>query len=438
MRRLLACALMLASRNTIAAVAVSLAWAGAAHPQDASWPQWGGPDRNFIVESGPLAESWPEDGPPVVWSRPLGTGHSSIVSDGERLYTMYRVGNGREKAGPWEAEEIVVALDPVSGETLWEHVYASEHADFNFGAGPHATPLVAGGRVFTAGTNKQLYALDARTGAVVWNHDLIDEYDAPPLLMRAVVKAGYGGSPVAFGGNVIVTAGGPGQSVMAFRQSDGALAWASGDFLVSPTPPVLTEVSGEAQLVVVGGGTINGLDPNDGTMLWSFPHDPGNDLNIGMPFVGADDLLIMSTAYESGSRALRLTRSEGGTTAEEAWFTSRTRFMFLNAVRVGDHLYGTTGDFGPSFLTALNVHTGEPAWRHRGFSRASLLFADGKAIVLDEDGDLAIAHLSPDEATVLAEAKIFDTTTWTAPSLVGTILYARDREKAVAVDLGVQ
>jgi hypothetical protein len=38
--------------------------------------------------------------------------------------------------------------------------------------------------------------------------------------------------------------------------------------------------------------------------------------------------------------------------------------------------------------------------------------------------------------TVLAEARIFDTVSWTVPTLVGTRLYARDREKVVALDLG--
>ena len=76
------------------------------------------------------------------------------------------------------------------------------------------------------------------------------------------------------------------------------------------------------------------------------------------------------------------------------------------------------------------------AWQHRGFARASIIYADGKAILLDEDGDLAIAKLSPEEVTVLSRAKIFETTSWSAPSLVGTILYARDRETIVALDLG--
>jgi hypothetical protein len=82
------------------------------------------------------------------------------------------------------------------------------------------------------------------------------------------------------------------------------------------------------------------------------------------------------------------------------------------------------------------VRPGEIAWQERGFGRSSLILADGKAILIDEDGDLALLRLSPAGMTVLAQARIFETTAWTAPSLVGTTLYARDREKIVALDLG--
>ncbi|MGH9319112.1 MAG: hypothetical protein ACRD3V_04400, partial [Vicinamibacteria bacterium] len=107
-----------------------------------AWPQWGGPDRNFIVDATGLAEKWPEAGPPVIWSRPLGTGHSAIVADRGRLFTMYRVGNGRAKEGPWNAEELVIALDAATGKTIWVYKYPSKIEDFSFGAGPHSTPLV--------------------------------------------------------------------------------------------------------------------------------------------------------------------------------------------------------------------------------------------------------------------------------------------------------
>jgi len=424
------------NRTAISALVLTVSL-GTASAEE-SWRQWGGPDRNFIVEATGLATSWPESGPPVLWSRPLGTGHSSILVDDGRLYTMYRLGNGQDRHGPYEAEERVVALDASTGETLWEHEYPSKIEDFNFGSGPHSTPLIVGDRLFTTGTNKQLYAFDTRTGDILWSHDLTRDFGSPTLLIRPVVKAGYGCSPIAYEDNIICSVGGPGQSVMSFRQADGAVVWKSGDFLTSQVPPIFIEISGQTQLVVVGGGTINGLDPANGEILWSYPHDPGNDLNCSTPLWGPDNILVVSSAYKAGSRALHLRREDGATMPEEQWFTQRSRFMFLGAVRVGDHVYGTSGDFGPAFLTAVDVKTGKAAWQHRGFARASILYADGKAIILDEDGDLVLAELSPEKVNVLAEAKIFDTTSWSAPTLVGTTLYARDREKIVAIDLGTR
>jgi hypothetical protein len=222
---------------------------------------------------------------------------------------------------------------------------------------------------------------------------------------------------------------------MAFRQSDGAVVWKSGDFLTAAAAPVLITFEGEPQLVFLAGGTVSALDPATGRVLWSHPHDPGNDLNCATPLWGRDNILFVSSAYKAGSRAIQLKKQGSVTATEELWFTNRVRFMFLNPVRIGDFVYGTTGDFGPAFLTALNIKTGQAAWQHRGFGRASLLQAGDKTIIMDEDGDLAIARLTPDGATILSQARIFDTTTWTAPTLVGTTLYARDREKIVALNL---
>ena len=418
---------------------LSVAPIGSAVQAPAStWAQWGGPTRDFHTSSTGLAASWPASGPPILWTRPLGTGHSAIVVDDGRLFTMYRAGNGRVRRGPWSDEEVVAALDARTGATIWEHTYRARSGfeDFSFGAGPHATPLVVGDRVFTIGTTQQMFAFDKRSGKVLWSHDLIEEFRSPELLIRPQVKVGYGCSPIAFRDTIICSVGGPGQSVMAFRQSDGALVWKSGDFLTSSAAPILIGVAGRPQVVFLGGGAVTGLDPSTGAILWSHPHDPGNDLNCATPLFGPDNVLFMSSAYQAGSRAVQLTPRGDITEVDELWFTNRVRFMFLSAIRVGDFVYGTTGDFGPAFLTALDLRTGESAWQVRGFARASLLYADGKVIVLNEDGDLALARLTPTGADILARAKIFETTSWTAPTLVGTTLYARDREKIVALDLG--
>jgi outer membrane protein assembly factor BamB len=424
------------------AAAVLICWQAApATTQDSSagaqsWRQWGGPDRNFISDAVGVADSWPESGPPQIWSRPLGLGHSSIVAESGRLYTLYRPGAEITRRGPWESREIVIALEASTGRTLWEYDYPSEPLNFSFGAGPHATPLITGDLVVTVGTNKQLHALDKTTGRVVWSHDLVKEYGAPPTLIRPAVKAGYGSSPLAYKDTVILQVGGAGQAVMAFQLKDGAVAWKTGDFLTAEAPPILIDLAGQAQVVVFGGQSVNGLDPETGRVLWSHAHDTDGDMNNSTPVWGPDNILFITSAYNQGSRALRLTRTGAATHVEELWFTRRFRLMFSNAIRLGHHIYGTSGDFGPAFLGAVDVNTGEIAWQARGFGRSSLLHADGKVIILDEDGRLSLTRLSPSGHEVLAQAQIFGGTAWTVPTLVGTTLFARNRQQMVALELG--
>jgi hypothetical protein len=54
---------------------------------------------------------------------------------------------------------------------------------------------------------------------------------------------------------------------------------------------------------------------------------------------------------------------------------------------------------------------------------------------MDEDGDLVLTRMSPEGMEVLARTTLFETLSWTVPTLVGTKLYARDREKIVALEL---
>jgi hypothetical protein len=96
----------------------------------------------------------------------------------------------------------------------------------------------------------------------------------------------------------------------------------------------------------------------------------------------------------------------------------------------------SSGDFGPAFLTAINVKTGAIAWQDRAFARAQLLYADGKLIVLDEDGTLGLATVSAQGLKVLARAPILENVAWTPPTLVGKTLYVRDRKSIAAYDLG--
>ena len=404
----------------------------AAQAPGPAWPQWGGPDRNFVVESKGLASKWPAGGPKKLWSRALGEGHSSIASDGARLYTMYRP-VGMLAMVRRSQEEVVAALDATTGKTIWEHRYPSPTAgvDYSQGAGPHSTPLVTADRVFAAGSRKELFALNKANGQVVWSHDMIKEYGA------SEPGRGYACSPLLYGDAIIVSMGGPNQTLAAFHQRTGALIWKAGNVESSPASPLIIDVDGQKQLLYFGGNRIVGLDPATGKEYWSHPHKTDWGLNISTPlWFPSDHLLFASSAYGTGSRVLELHQAGGKTTATEKWFNNRMRVHIGTAIRIGSTIVASSGDFGPAFITAVDIGSGKVVWQDRTFARAQLLYADSKLLILDEDGNLGLATASPTGLQVLAKAPVLEHLAWTPPTLVGTKLYVRDRKNIAAFDLG--
>lgn len=394
-------------------------WANA---QSADWAQWGGPQRNFKSPATGLATSWPKGGPRKLWSRSLGDGYSGLAVAGSQVFTLYRKG----------AQEVVVALDSATGKTLWEYSYDApfwKEQDMSNGPGPHATPLVVGPLVFTTGATGKLHGLNKQTGKPVWMHDLFKEFNG------TVRVNGYSCSPLAYKNSVIVSVGGPGHALMAFNQKDGTVLWQKQDFKNSTSSPILINIDGQEQLVAFLWGELIGVDPNNGELLWQQPHETDYGLNTMTPVWGEDNLLFVSAGYNGGSRVLKLTRNGGKTNVEEVWFHRLMRVHFGNCIRLGDFIYGSSGDFGPAPFTALNVKTGKVVWRDRSVPRASFLLAEGRFILLDEDGTLVLATPMPEGLKLHAKAAVLSSNAWTVPALAGTTLYLRDRKIILALEL---
>jgi outer membrane protein assembly factor BamB len=388
-----------------------------------AWLQWGGPSRDFKVTAQGIKENWSSGAPKQLWSRPLGEGHSAILVEQGKLYTMYGAGN----------REVIISLDAATGKTIWEFPYDAETSglDLSRGKGPHSTPLIVGDLIYAIGVKGMMHALDKNNGRMVWKHDLWSEYGK-----HFDGSGGYSPSPVAYRNTMIVPVGGrPGQCLMAFDQRTGAVVWKNIDFTPAPTSPIIINVSGQDQIVHFGETEVYGADAGNGNLLWSHPHDR---FNISTPvWDPSDGLLFMSTVYgKSGSRVIRLARSGDRTTATQVWANNRVRIHFGDAVRVGDMVYGSSGELGPAFFTAVNVKDGTVAWRDRAFALASFLYADNKFVILDEDGELAIASPGQSGLRIHAKAPVMKKLAWTVPTLSGTKLYLRDRGIIMALDLG--
>lgn len=404
-----------------AAVGVMLLSAGPAALAESSWPSWGGEGQDFKCEVTGLAAAWPEGGPKKLWTRELGEGYSAIITDGQRLYTMYRK----------DGKETIIALEPKTGETLWETGYdltVKEGHIKQFGEGPRGTPMVDDTHVYAIGVAGTMTCIDKNSGSLVWKKELWDELEGTFL------NHGYSSSPFAYKDTVIALVGGEGHSIVAFNKSDGSIKWQKQDFGNSYCTPKLISIDGQDQLVCFMGGEIVGLDPNNGELKWSMEHENQWRQNCTLPIWTEDNVLVF-TSQGPGTKAVRLSREGDETKVEELWSTRKMRLHHSNAVHVGDYVYGFSGD-NVKFFMAVNVKTGELAWRERGFTTSSLVYGDGKFIVLDEDGNLILLTATPEAATVVAKVPMLERVAWTVPTLVGKTLYVRDQKNLVALDLG--
>jgi outer membrane protein assembly factor BamB len=246
---------------------------------------------------------------------------------------------------------------------------------------------------------------------------------------------GYSASPIVYGHTLIVTVGGPGHAIVAFDLNSGRIVWQKQDFKNSHSSPILIRVGGEDQLVALMDSIVVGINPKNGELLWSHPHETDGQRTASTPVWNGDQFLFISSAYSGGSRVIRLETQDGRTLATEVWAHKKMRVHHSNVVRIANYVYGSNGDFGPTPFTAVNVDSGEIAWRDRSFGKANTLVVGEKALVLDEDGQLAVATLTPQALQVHSKCKVLNSKAWTPPIVAGSTLLVRDQKEIAAFDL---
>ena len=410
---------------------------------EAQWPQWGGPNRNFMVETSGLADSWPDSGPRRLWDRKLGDGYSSVAYDTGVLYTMYR----KEQA---DENECTIALDAGTGKTIWEHKHPSPIPENGRRfPGPNTTPLISGERIYTIGRNAVMHCYNKEDGKILWKHDLVAEFGA------GIPGWGYSSSPIAYRDTVIVVLGRPedehgedspagdreqpppsaeGRSLIAFDQKTGSVVWRSQDFRFRFSSPIVINRGGQDQLIVLPHDDIVSVDPANGKLLWRHHLAEGSG-HVVTPVWNGDDLLFCAS-HEDG-RVVKLTQENGKTAPREVWASRKIALGLATPVRIGDLLVGSKGGRVP-LLLGVDIKTGERVWVRRGFAEATLVHGDGKVILLDGQGKLALTSATSEGLTVHSQWQIpkWSAQTYAAPTLVGTMLYVRDRTNIMAFDLG--
>jgi outer membrane protein assembly factor BamB len=392
-------------------------------PLEQNWRVWGGPQRDFLTTAKglfPPGDKWLSTPPRKVWERPLGDGYSPIAVEDGVLYTGYRRYDN----------DVIVALNAETGATIWEYAYAApfRNAYAAVAAGPYAMPQVIGDRVVTASAIGQVHSLDKKTGKPVWSFDVERQADGDRL------PHGYSSHALPYKDSLIVLAGGSGKGVLRLRQSDGGVVWQKLRFDNAYSSPLLIDVDGQPQVVLLVADRVIGIDPETGGQLWEHPHEPQYGIAVSTPVWAPGNVLFISAAYGVGARAFKLTRSGATTQIQQLWYHPRLQSHFGTVIRDGGFAYLSSGQ-SVGIMTGVELATGRVTWQARDFVKAQLLAADGRLIILDEDGNLGLGIATPEKFQAIAKWPMLSSVAWTPPTLAGDRLFLRDRKVIMALDL---
>jgi len=371
------------------------------------WPGWRGPARNGIsVESG---FDWSEfaRNPKVLWRSSVGKGFSSFAVMAGKCYTL---GNTNE-------QDTVYCFDAATGKIIWTHSYASAAQPLSYEGGPSATPVVDDDRVYTLSKWGDCICLEARTGRVIWTR----AFEAPPRTKDDYhVWWGFAGSPLVLSNCLILPVG---SGAAAVDKLTGSILWHNGPGRPGYSSPVAFRLNSRACFALLSGHEIIGARADTGEVLWKIPWRTTWDQNAADVLV-AEDKLFVSTGHGVGCALFDL----GAATPGQLWRNKNLKPELSSCVLWNDHVFGFDG----RRLACLDWKTGEAKWAAEDTLQGSIILADGKLIVLQENGELLVAEATGGSYQPVAKAQIMTGRCWTLPALANGRLFLRNAAGAVA------
>ncbi len=379
------------------------------------WPQYSGANGSREVTEPPSTFDWTSHPPKELWRHPVGDAWSSFSIVGHRLFTQ-------EQRGPLEC---VVSYDADSGVELWRHEDTARYETAQGGIGPRATPTVTEDAVFAVGATGILNALNPVTGEKIWQRNICTDAGSK------MIEWGMSGSPLIYENTVIVDAGGhENKAVIAYDRATGNIVWASGNHKAGYATPQLRTLGGTLQLLVFHGDGLQGLDPPNGTLLWEYPWTNQYKVNVAQPLL-FENQIFLSSGYDSGCVLIDPLQLKDGCPAE-VWPRNRNmKLKFNEAVQRGDHVYG----LDDGILACIDVNTGKRTWKGGRYRYGQILLWGDKLIVQAEAGYVAVVEAAPTEFRDVTRLEALHDRTWNMPMINRNRLYTRNASEAVCYEL---
>ena len=394
-----------------------------AHSAIASdWPQLLGPTRDAVYAGPALAQEWPKNGPPVVWSATLGDGYSSpVVGDG-KLIVCHRIGD----------ELIVDCLEAKTGAKQWAFKHAMKFQDgAYFDSGPRPTPAIKDGKVFVHNSDGYLVSLALADGKKLWSHHVKSQFKSSATWHGCV------SSPLVTDKAVILQVGGSNSAgVVAFSPATGEVLWKALDEKASASSPVLAQFDGKPQVLIATRSAFHGLDPDTGKDLWKYPTRKQSSGNVyaANPVVIGDQVLL-SGWYKLGALLLRVKNDQ----PQKLWHLDDALSTHYAAPVIHEgYAYGFHGHAwetsGPN-LRCIELATGKVMWEQPKNGSGTIIRAGHDLLILTEAGELQLAKADPKHFKIKSRFQVVGRTTRGYPAVADGFAYVRGPKKLVCLDL---
>lgn len=383
----------------------------------AEWPAFRGPSRDGRQPGVALSTEWNDDSVQEVWRVRVGPGWSSFALAGKRLFTQEQRGE----------EEAVVCYDAETGTERWAHKYESRFWEAVAGAGPRATPTIAGQMLYSQGAEGWLFAIDPVSGEVAWKRDLREDAGRDPPIW------GFSGSPLVVDDRVIVHAGGEeGKGLIAYERDSGDIAWTAPTGNDSYSSPQLSELDGRQCILILTNTGLTAVAPDDGTVLgeseWEY-----QGYRVVQPLKVGPSSVLLGTGMGAGTRRVDIALEGQQLISTEVWTSKRISPNYNDYVSHEGFLYG----FDNNVFACVDLEGGERRWKKGRYGNGQVLLLPdaSQLLVISESGELVLLSANPERLEELARWKVLDGKTWNHPVLVGNRVYVRNGEEAACFEL---
>ncbi|MEO8271283.1 MAG: PQQ-binding-like beta-propeller repeat protein [Aureliella sp.] len=430
------------------------------------WPQWRGPNRDGVWQAENLVDQLPDGQLPLDWSVDIGAGYSGpTVADG-RVFVMDR------QTEDGKQTERILCLDSKTGDQLWVYEYDAPYT-VSYTAGPRASVTIDDGRAYAVGAMGHFHCLDAASGEVLWQRDLVADFDVELPIW------GIAASPLIYHDKVIEqVSGSDGACIVAFDKLTGKELWRALDEVAGYSSPILIQQAGQDVLVCWTGESLSGLDPNTGKVHWAHEMKPSRmPIGIGTPVV--DGELVFVSSFYDGSLMIRAPKDSF--TSELVWravgideTSTGSKTVQIGSETVSDNdndggdIYGIHSMIGTGIvqdgyvygvdsygeLRCLDAATGKRLWEDltavpkERWSTIHMVRQADRVWMFNERGELLITKLSPDGLEIVDRCQVIEPTrvqlnqrggvVWTHPAYAEQSIFARNDQRIVRASLAKQ